>query len=341
MLIRVFSATQTAKVLITISLLLLLVGCGNDVNLIKKATPSQQVTLSTIPQSRPVHSIDFDIAHIHVHSGEGIVCLNYPTINTVNPFVLHANLVLTQNRLSYDPTEIQQMRAYAASVYGIPFPKSPPLGPPSTLNWIQGTIVGDVDGRSFASNLLGTGCFGEMELTYTGENSVLIQSIKMQLTAMPVKTDPSYKYRMIDICSLLIGTEAGGACPPMAGGSSSVFDFIRLRSVPSGSVFIADQQINDPEFQSGSDIILKANSQFALPVIFYFTSLNNLVYALEPLLVLQTSNGTQQTVPLPQLATTLYFANLNQFPCYTLKGNTFVELTKYVSTDDPNGPYCV
>jgi hypothetical protein len=159
---------------------------------------------------------------------------------------------------------------------------------------------------------------------------------------MPVQTDPSYQFRMIDICSLLIGTPAGDGCPPMAGGSNTVFDFFRLKAAPSGSVFTSRRQlINDPKYQSGSNIILNPHDQYALPIISYFTSLDNLVYSFSPQLLLTTSNGTQQTVPLPQLATTLYFANPSQFPCYTLKGNTFVEMTKGVSSNAPNGDYCV
>ncbi len=117
-----------------------------------------------------------------------------------------------------------------------------------------------------------------------------------------------------------------------------MFDFSRLKVAPSGTMFMPEQDINDPQHQSGSDIILNPTASDTLPVIFYFTSLDNRVYSLTPELLLDTSNGAQQTVMLPQLATRLYFANPSQFSCYTLQGDTFVQ----VSTNPENSPgYCV
>src|SRR2546423_1862473 len=124
MLIRVLLGTNTVKILVAVPLILLLVSCVNNVNSpagatpsqqrtpsTPGATPSQQTTPSSMPQSRPVHSIGFNVANIHVYSGEGIVCLNYPSENTSNPFGLHGNLVLKdEKRLSYDPVEIQEMK---------------------------------------------------------------------------------------------------------------------------------------------------------------------------------------------------------------------------------------
>jgi len=227
------------------------------------------------------------------------------------------------------------MEAYATALDGMTsqYPTPAPQAPPSMLSWIPGTIVGDVDMRT----LIGAGCFGEMELTNTGKNSILIRSINMQLTAKPVRTSPSFQYRMINLCALLTGDERN-SCPPQAAGSGPLFEFFRLKAAPSGTVFTPKQEINDSEYQSGSDIVLHPNDPYALPVLFYFMSLDNLVYSLTPELLLDTPNGAQQAVALPQLATTLYFANPSQFSCYTLQGDTFVKgsMDRYSST-----AYCV
>lgn len=335
---RIPSDTNSLKIVVTTVLILLLVGCGTDINPSPRATHPQQATPSEMPSSLSAHSISIDIAHMHIFSKEGVSCINYPALGT-SVFYGVDNLVLNGQRLDYDPTEIQQMRSYIAAVYGSV--RSPSTIPalPSTLLWVSGTTVSNYDG--FRSNLLEDGCFGEIDLTNTGNDSILIQSIQMQLTAPPVRTNPSSQYRMVDICSLLIGTEAGTGCPPMAGGSSSVFEFFRLKAAPLGTVFTPRQQINDPQYQSGSDLLLDPDTQSTLPIFFYFNSLDGFSYSFEPQLILKTRNGDQQTVSLPQLATTVYFANLNQFPCYTLKGDSFVEMTSGITSDSPNGDYCV
>ncbi|HEU5377803.1 MAG TPA: hypothetical protein VFV38_20460 [Ktedonobacteraceae bacterium] len=335
---RIPSGTNSLKIVVTTLLILLLVGCGTDANSPSGVTHPQQATPSDIPSSLSAHSISIDIAHMHIYSKEAISCINYPALGT-SVFYGVDNLVLNGQRLDYDPTEIQQMRSYIAAVYGSV--RSPSIIPalPSTLRWVSGTTVSDYDG--IPSNLLESGCYGEMDLTNTGSNPILIQSIQVQLTAPPVRINPSSQYRMIEICSLLIGTEAGNGCPPMAGGSSSVFEFFRFKPSSQDTVFTPRQQINDPQYQSGSDLRLDPSTQSTLPIIFYFSSLDGFSYSFEPQLILKTPNGDQQTVSLPQLATKVYFANPNQFPCYTLKGNLFVEMTNGIRSDSPNGDYCV
>src|SRR5947209_1478563 len=100
MLTRVPLGTNTVKILVVVPLILFLVSCGKNANSTTAATPSQQVTPSSVPQSRILHSVSIDVANIHIYSGEGIVCLNYPAINTANPAGLHDNLVLATDRLT-------------------------------------------------------------------------------------------------------------------------------------------------------------------------------------------------------------------------------------------------
>jgi len=339
---RLPSGTNLLKIVVTSLLILLLVGCGKDVNFLPGATHTPQATSLDTPTLLSAHPISIDIAHMHISSREGISCINYPALGISSSYGVE-NLVLNGQRLDFDPTEIQQMREYATVVYSLVggVSSSPVPSPPATLRWDSGTRVGDFGGWSFATNLLEAGCYGEMDLTNTGDAPILIQSINMQLTATPARTNPSYQYRMVDICSLLIGTTAAGGCPPMAGGSSSVFEFFQFKPASQGTVFTPRQQINDPQYQSGSNLLLDPNTQSTLPIIFYFTSLEGFSYSFEPQLTLKNPNGDQQTVSLPQFATTIYFASPDQFPCYTLKGDTFVEMKTGVKSDAPYGDYCI
>jgi hypothetical protein len=314
---------RTARMLVAISLLFVLVACGNTTTSTSVATSTPQETNSsnsTVPSFQKVHSITFDVAKIHVYSGHGIICLNYETLNAHDPNSLIANLVLATNRLTYDTSELQQMETYATVLYGMTKSLHSPVFP-NTLSWVPGTIVGNFPDLRFPGIYVGGGCFGEMELTNTGNKTILIHSFNMRLTSTPQRTSPSYQYRMIDICSL-IGESY--SCPPMAGGGGAMVDYFLLKAEPAGTTFAPQKQDIMPDNQSGSDITLNPNTPYVLPVLFYFTSTNNLVYSLTPELVLDTPNGVQQHTALPQLATTLYFANPSQFSCYTLKGDTFV-----------------
>lgn len=328
MLTRMLIARRTAKVLVAILLLSMLVACGKATSSPSGATFSQQKPDLSIPTSASRKRIDFTIANINIYSGIGINCLNYGTTNKNDPDSLTANLVLATDRLTYDTSELQQMRTYAAAIYS-----GHPATIPSTLKLVQGTMASNSPFFTF-TNLVGGGCYGEMELTNLGKDVILIRSVNMHLTAVPQKTS-RFQYRMIDICSLI--GNSGTGCPPGAGGGAPVIDSFLLKAAPSGTLFTPQvQSIYDPQDQSGSDIILNPNAQYTVPVLFYFTSSDKLVYSLTPELLLDTPNNPLQAVALPQLATTLYFADHNQFSCYTLQGDTFVQYK-----EDNNNQYCL
>jgi hypothetical protein len=316
MLARMFLARKAARILVTIPLLFVLVACGNNSNSPSGATSSQEKNNSGVPSSQALKPIDFNIANMHVHSGIEINCAYgnyYPT----------ANLVLATDRLTYDSSELQQMQTYVVAINS-----GHPSSIPSTLKYAQG--AGTMANNSPNNFRNGTGCYGAMELTNLGKDVIQIQSVNMRLTAVPQKTN-SYQYRMIDLCSLIgnsnlpCGPSGAGATPP------AVYPF-QLKAASKGTTFTSQNA-----GQAGPNVVLNPNASYVLPVFFYFSSLDKLTYSLTPELVLVSSNNVPQIVALPQLAATLYFADPNQFSCYTLRGDTFVQ---YKGPDDSNH-YCV
>src|SRR5437773_2451221 len=148
------------------------------------------------------------------------------------------------------------MRTYAAAIYD-----GHPTSIPSTLKLVQGTMASN---SPFPSNLVGAGCFGEIELANIGKYAIQMRSINMQLTAVPQKTS-SYQYRMIDLCSLITT-----GCPPGAGGGGPTIYLFRLKAAPVGITFTPDTQDHYFTDNSNSNVLLNPNDVGILPIIIYF-----------------------------------------------------------------------
>ena len=294
------------RMLAIISLLALFAGCGQNSNL-----------KSRVVAPPLAKGIAFDVSYLHIYSAEGIHCENHShyvlDVDTL-PNAPRANLVLTTDRLKYDSGELQQMLAYVGAVYGLV--DLPLSQPPSTLSWVPGGVKVYLPAAEL------TGCYGEMEVTNVGKNTIQIRSMDVRLTAVP-QQNRRRQYRLIDLCSLV---PKSITCPPEgAGGTPLVYNF-QLSPANKGAVFSAQTLNGDGQVQNGLETTLNPNDTVFVYAAFN-SSPDNLIYSVVPDLVFDTPDG-QQTVALPQLASTLYFADDSQFSCYSLQRDTFVQVPK-------------
>src|SRR6266567_2307053 len=118
MLMRMLLAGRTARMLVAISLLSMLVACGKAASSPSSATTSQNRTKPAISStvSLELKAIDFNVANLHIYAPNPIFCIDYSSLNDQQPTYLKANLVLATDRLTYDSSELQRMRAYTDSV---------------------------------------------------------------------------------------------------------------------------------------------------------------------------------------------------------------------------------
>jgi hypothetical protein len=288
----------------------LLIGCGarpdSPINSTPSPTPTSTTTLSstqnsTEPPPYTVKSIGFDLTGVFHIQSHGIICQPGALIGKLTSI-----FVLATDRLDYDTGEIQQMANYIDAVLGhSAVPSSPPI--PATFNPVS---VGPV--TAFSTYISKGNCQGTLEITNIGDTTVQLAQVSMQLTAAPVPN--RYQYRLIDICSL-----PTHVCPIGLGGGVKTIDYdFHLRAGQAHTVLQA---------QSDTPVIINPDQ----PPVGLFLSFEssstpgNFIYSVVPQITVNTQDQ-QTTYTLPQLSTTLAFADAKQFACYSLKGNTLVLL---------------
>lgn len=319
------------KALTTLFLIALLTACGSNA----AATPSTQ-TNPTSTANKPAStalSLNLNPANISAKAGDLLVQSNwgfqcpYASLTSPDQDLELGHLVLASNRTTYSQAEIAQMRSYLTTYIqgGVANAKIQSEGtqPPPTLRWVLGgettTVPGASQGRPGQP---GPGCKATLTLTNTGTAPLQISKVGVQLKAQPQPN--TYQYHLIDICSVsglkwpycpINGSAGGGSC-------SIYFATIQLGTGKQNDVFSTPLTGNP-----GCSMTLPPTAQITLNLTFSLPANGpqNLIYPIEPVFTVETTQGYQQ-VTLPQLAGTLAFASASQFSCYGLQGTTFALL---------------
>jgi hypothetical protein len=266
---------------------------------------------------------------LHVDVAKGVQCpLDTPTqaspdnlgqtvfelSNTGN------NLVLATDRLTYDSNELQQIKDYVS-------PANAAAQMPDTLSWALGGPTGK--GRPFQVSGNPTSYFVDcgfsMQITNTSQNTIQIANVGIKLNG--VTQQNTYQYRLMDVCTVVSDYCLFGGGPGPCNYSVAT---IQLSQGSTNQVFSATPVAANP---SCGELTLNPGEEKGLYVYIY--SSQNLIYLVTPQLVLDTSEG-QSTVSLPEMTSTLAFANDSQFTCYALQGDTFV-----AETQPPQTSLCI
>lgn len=305
-----------SRVFVIFLLIIVLTACETNPGTATKASASNPLNLNAT-------NFNMQQGDLLVQSQDGFQCSS----NAIGYVGEVDQLVLASNRTTYSQAEITQMRAYIASSKQVDLTDLAGSEPPPTLRWalggsmdsILGTVTPDVP------------CKATLELTNTGNVSIQIPKIGVQLEERPQQN--SYQYRLINACDFLPqlqGQEAG--CYQIVGGNGGTTCSIYFASIQLGpgeqhAVFSTVPHGTD---ESGADcgtLTIAPAAQVKLYIDFSLTpnTPKNLIYPIAPIFTVDTAQG-EQTLALSQLARMLVFASSSQFSCYGLQGTTFVVL---------------
>jgi hypothetical protein len=345
-----FLKVDTKSILIFVPLIVVLTGC-NLFSTTPALTPTSSpgtslqpssTSVSTVPSpSSPTSetssaapslnsgSVSIDVAGLHIQSSEGIQCPlglgDYQNIGSGTDFPSD-HLVLATDRLTYSQAEIQAMANYLGPLFQSADIVTSYLGtPPSTLLWVPGSA------KTVAVGGLMTYCAGELQITNTGSAPVQISSAGIQIVQAPQPNN--YQYRTIDVCTVLTDPNIPWECTsrPSTPTSCSVYHVtIHLNDSNAGTTmtqtpmaFPGPLEATCPELTINPSATVNLSLEFNSP-----NTPSNWIYSVVPQLTLSSSSGPN-VVPLPQLASTLAFAEDSQISCYGLQSNTFVLETPY------------
>jgi len=216
------------------------------------------------------------------------------------------NLVLNDDRSSYDTGAIQQITSYLNG--------SSTQFPARFLSWAPGGLTGI--GQPLKDRV---GCGIDLQLSNDGNTDVQILQIKARLLATP--SPNTYKYKLIDICpvrhleSIKCQTGTGGT-------SGDCYAIIQLDNRQAGTLF--ENTFKDVPNCIGQ--AMNPGDALDMQVTFYSTGTDsNSVYSVS-LEITVESQGKQYIEKPSEVLDKLVFAKDNQFSCYRLQDNTFQQI---------------
>jgi len=265
----------------------------------------------------------FTVGQLNINVDMGFSCSSSTGFNPSLPyFAMNLNpssyLVLNDDRLSYDSVEVDQMRSYFNALLSTNG-AIPPT--PNILTWASLAVT------QVSNGLTGT-CELNIDGTNIGNTPIQIQSIDLRLTST-TQLNNINQYRFIDVCSLAVINP----CPPEVGGMAGIRYSFQLQGGEAGTIYTPAAPINGSISQ-----VLNPGDPFSINI--GIDSATNLIYPIVPELIVN-SNGTSQTLPLTQLATTLFFANPSQISCYSLQGDSFVRVSSIYDSSNRMVKWCV
>lgn len=276
-------------------------------------TPTATSGTSSTPSPLSINkgNVSVDADGLHIQATDGIECSPGYKLGHSPP----NHLVLATSRTTYNSGEIQQITSYldALSQTDETMPSidsiTTPL--PASLTWASGAS-----------------CSTTLEITNTGNSTIQIPQIDARLTAASQQNN--YQYRLIDACSMLSADKCRcGGCGG-AGGSCSVYAAtIQLGVGQQDSVFSSTPTSMD----TCGQMTLAPSSTLELYLSFSSSPPSNLMYSLTTELTLKTASG-QQVLALPQLGSSVAFADNSQFSCYGLQNQTFVQINPDTTTSN-------
>lgn len=328
------SMKQNFTRLLMAPLVVLLIGCGSISNAPtithksqNRLIPSPTVGTSTQNTSFPppilygypfVHG-DFDVQGL-LHISPTVACGSGPE---GVPFDVPETLILSSDRLTYSDSEIQQMKAWLASrSFDTTLSQ-----PPSTLQWVSGTLTG-------------TQCEVVLAVTNIATTTIQISQINMRLTRDAQQNHAHYP--LINTCSLWITPHDVQSptlgCVPGGGGPFVYYFNYALSPSKANTVFPGHV-----DALPGYSPLPTLNPGDVVALDLFFSSqsiADGFIYTIIPEMVLNLGN-TEDRVSLQQLSTTIAFANADQFTCYSLQGNTFVPVAFKTGGADWDAINCV
>jgi hypothetical protein len=224
-------------------------------------------------------------------------------------------LVLAEPRLTYSPTEIQQIATVVQGVLRYDRVAGTPLrlvpGVPTTPDGGYPTAQ---------SSIPQFGCDVRLELANLGSTTVEVDSVGFQYTS--ASEDNPTLYPLIEACSV---QKSIGSCAPGQGGVPDVCSVygvnVKLRAGPAGSQFFGQPSATDLTGNPCPTIILAPRATITLAV--EASSPDPMLDHTVPALDVLTPSG-RQVVTFPQLPGIAAFADPSAFTCYRLEGTTFV-----------------
>lgn len=216
----------------------------------------------------------------------------------------HQSLVLTMHKKSYDASEVQQTLDYFQQVQDHlrDFVDWVPPEPPSTLHWLPG----------------GKQCGAVMQITNTRTSPVELDSFGLQLIRVPVVNTNTYD--LADFCP-----QSQRCLGGIGGPVDCYYTADLVLHANSNDVSFQDKiraQADCPKV-----LIVPANQTTEIIVTVKDAQASSLLYQIQPYITLSIAGQEIKTV-FSDLKDNLYFTSTDDFPCYALKGYTFIAQAK-------------
>lgn len=301
-----------------ISILLFVTACSSSSDTPPSLGPSQTSGVLPLPSAavNPGDVFDTPTLHFQVNnlwrSAEntdvqmhllGFYCVPYSDLVT---FFFHGfdnlpsqNLLLAEEKATYDPDEIQAMDRYFEEVrhhIGSLQLWSPP-NPPATLRWLPG----------------GSQCGSIVQITNKRTSGLEISAFGFHLTATP--TPNTNVYDLVDPCL------PHKPCYGAIGGSVSCLYTAKL----SLEVGISASFENPVQAEGAcpTTLVVPPFGSEELVITIQDAAHASMTYQGEPYLVVLSPSGKKETILFSGLRSTLYLTNTDDFPCYGLQENIF------------------
>ena len=268
-------------------------------------------SLANYPMKKPIiNSFGGNLKMNH------LLYLKFNGINCSSSVYWVNNIIFSTNRIQYDDSEIQNMDQYLHQYLNQynrldDFDSDNHPKPPDTLQEASGQSV-IING---ANPLF---CDGSLQITNLSRKAMQLSKIGLRLASRPRLN--RYQYHLIDVCSLPSSKGMHDCGFPMLGGGNNPFSYtFNLKKAPANTLFSGYPApgVEKPLLKSGdvAFINFEISSQGAQ---------SNLIYSVIPEITLSWQNK-QMTLRFSQLASTIAFANWNQFLCYKLQNNLLVK----------------
>ena len=195
--------------------------------------------------------------------------------------------------------------------------------PPPPIAVVSGSTDDDYAQRYIPGLHFQTGCFGELQITNTGQQTVAVSAIHAAFTSASAAN--GYAYRLIDYCSLVkcITCQSTPVCGTSV--NCQYFASLNLHPGPAGTQLEAPIQSQLPqEGQCPVPLVFHPGDFYPIDIL-VDSQAPSQIYHLQLSLTLDTGAGPQ-TLTLPSsFNSAIVFAASSQFTCYGLQGTTFVQ----------------
>lgn len=257
-----------------------------------------------------------------------------------NPLSCDTSLVLATDRLTYDQAEVNQLTAFIGSQGdNLGYLDGPSL--PETLRYITGSAPISI----FSKDALGgqqvdsTPCFVKMELTNISQEALQIPQVHLRYLS---SAKPNTQlYRLINVCS--IGPRTQTTCPyfPGAGPGEGYGVRFTIGRGPTNTIYSDKPGSIQPGPMPAIPTLRPGDAAKITIEIDVKNDESGLFVSAIPEVVVTSLNETQ-IIALTSLKMDIAIAAPQNFSCYALRGDTFVQQEPLISSpQDLGGSWCV